>query len=195
VHYVFACVYLCVFVYMISFASDPDFSVGVVLQTLLNLRTEVNADERRTWLAPYSAELKQLAAAEEARKSAADRAAAKQQVNKFTALITNKPVAATSTPSNAISSPESNIGLDAMGLEVTIVRGTDLAVKDINTSDPYVNTLLLDGNRNRITKVGTRVIEKTVSTFHSHRTRHRTRTQYALMDRINVLRFLFMCSL
>jgi len=139
--------------------------VAYVLQALLNLHTDVSSEDRRTWLAPYAAELKQLAAAEEARRAAADRVAARATQSKLTVLMGSKPSGGhVVAPAARVYHPSEDIGSIQYGLEVSLVRGTDLVIKDSTTSDPYVNIILLDNTREKVAKPAvSKVIEKTVS--------------------------------
>jgi len=143
-----------------SFKSDPEFRPSLVLAALLHLRSDIPSDDRKRFLAPYAAELKAI---EDARRKAAaavtsmeQRSAAQKLANMLGASKSNIVVPSPSSSSAILAN-------EAYGLEIKLLRGLDLAVKDISTSDPYVNILLLNRSGERLDKKRSKVISKTLN--------------------------------
>jgi hypothetical protein len=143
------------------FRDSNEFTPGIMTQHLLSLRGDVCAEDRKLWLAPYAAELKAI---DDAKKAAAHAAA----THKLVHMLSNKP----HVPSTPSTPSAAGIGSTPYGLEIVLLRGTDLAIKDTTTSDPYVNILLLASNGARLEKRGSKTIEKNLNpmsvghTFH-----------------------------
>lgn len=152
----FACCSCCLsFSPLLSFANDSEFSPAVMTNCLLSIRSDIASEDKKAWLAPYAAELKARKAEEERLKSPST------PLGSIGGLFTSgkssdKKIAPDMTPTADLSA-------GTYGLEIVLLKGTDLVVRDISTSDPYVNVLLIAVNGGRIAKAASRVIKATLN--------------------------------
>lgn len=125
-----------------------------MLSCLLSLRSDIASDERRAFLAPYAAELKAI----EARRAEFARA-------KAFSFTKTSPSSGGGDSASSLSpgGGSANIGGEAYGLDILLERGSDLAIKDLTTSDPYVNVILLRGNGKRLDKQKSKVVSKNLN--------------------------------
>ena len=150
---------------------------------LLSLRSDVSSDDRKLWLAPYAAELKALA----------DRKPLLKFIKPNAILAPTTPTGAEGVlsvgggfgdSSNGGGGGGGSIGSAVYGLEIALVRGQDLAVKDINTSDPYVNILLLATNGARLAKQSSRVIKESLNPVWNETFTQWKASEVSALDRI-----------
>lgn len=142
-----------------SFANDSEFSPAVMTNCLLSIRSDIPAEDKKAWLAPYAAELKARKAEEDRLKSPTTPLGTigSSIGGLFTSSkSSDKKIAPDMTPTADLSA-----GL--YGLEIVLLKGTDLVVRDISTSDPYVNVLLIAVNGGRIAKSASRVIKASLN--------------------------------